>query len=84
MIHIHRGKGAKDRHAPLPEFTSTLLRRYWATHRNPRLIFPAVGRGQQKALISQEPMSIDGVQGAFRREHPTLMGLFNTSDPLWP
>jgi integrase/recombinase XerD len=67
MIHIHRGKGAKDRYVPLPEFTYALLRRYWATHRNPRLIFPAVGRGRQKAPISQEPMSIDGVQGSFRR-----------------
>jgi integrase/recombinase XerD len=67
MIHIHRGKGAKDRYVPLPEFTYALLRRYWVTHRNPRLIFPAVGRGQQKAPISQEPMSIDGVQGSFRR-----------------
>jgi len=51
----------------LPESTYALLRRYWATHRNPRLIFPAVGRGRQKAPISQESMSIDGVQGAFRR-----------------
>lgn len=67
MIHIHRGKGAKDRYVPLPEFTYALLRRYWATHRNPSLIFPAVGRGRQKAPISQEPMSIDGVQGSFRR-----------------
>ncbi len=67
MIHIHRGKGAKDRYVPLPEFTYALLRRYWVTHRNPRLIFPAVGRGLQMAPISQEPMSIDGVQGAFRR-----------------
>lgn len=67
MIHIHRGKGAKDRYVPLPEYTYALLRRYWATHRNPKLIFPAVGRGQQNAPTAQEPMSIDGVQGAFRR-----------------
>lgn len=67
MIHIHRGKGAKDRYVPLPEYTYALLRRYWATHRNPKLIFPAVGRGQQKAPVSPEPMSIDGVQGAFRK-----------------
>jgi len=45
MIHVHRGKGAKDRYVPLPESTYALLRRYWLTHRNPRLIFPAVGRG---------------------------------------
>ncbi len=45
MIHVHRGKGAKDRYVPLPESTYALLRRYWITHRNPNLIFPAVGRG---------------------------------------
>ena len=51
MIHIHRGKGAKDRYVPLPESTYALLRRYWCTHRHQRLIFPAVGRGHQKAPI---------------------------------
>jgi integrase/recombinase XerD len=66
MIHV-RGKGSKDRYVPLPESTLALLRRYWQTHKNSRLIFPAVGRGGQKAPTSQEPMSIDGVQGAFRR-----------------
>ena len=67
MIHVHRGKGAKDRYVPLPESTYTLLRRYWITHRNPRLIFPAVGRGGQDGPTSQIPMSIEGVQGALRR-----------------
>ncbi|MFZ3114137.1 MAG: tyrosine-type recombinase/integrase [Syntrophales bacterium] len=67
MIHVHRGKRAKDRYVPLPESTYTLLRRYWRTHRNPRLIFPAVGRGGQEGPTSQVPMSIEGVQGALRR-----------------
>ena len=67
MIHIHRGKGAKDRYVPLPESTYALLRRYWLTHRNPRLIFPAVGRGGQSGPTSQMPMSIEGVQGALRK-----------------
>jgi len=67
MIHVHRGKGAKDRYVPLPESTYTLLRRYWRTHRNPRLIFPAVGRGGQSGPTSQIPMSIEGVQGALKR-----------------
>ena len=44
-----------------------LLIRQLNTRRNPKLIFTAVGRGRQKAPISKEPMSIDGVQGAFRR-----------------
>ena len=52
MIHVHRGKGAKDRYVPLPESTYDLLRRYWRTHRNPKLIFPAVGRGGQDGPTS--------------------------------
>jgi len=66
MIHVHRGKGAKDRFVPLPGETLHLLRRYWKTHRNPQLIFPALGRGHQKAPTSKLPMAIDSVQGAFR------------------
>ena len=42
MVHVHRGKGAKDRYVPLPHETLGLLRRYWLTHRNPVLIFPAL------------------------------------------
>jgi site-specific recombinase XerD len=53
---------------PLPKATYHLLREYWRTHRNEKLIFPAVGRGNNsKGPVSQIPMSIEGVQGAFRR-----------------
>ena len=67
MIHVHRGKGAKDRFVPLPQNTLYLLRRYWVTHKNPMLIFPAMGRGGNQAPVSETPMSIEGVQGAFRQ-----------------
>ena len=67
MIHVHRGKGARHRYVPLPRATYLLLRKYWLTHQNQRLIFPAVGRGQNLGPISTIPMSIEGVQGAFRR-----------------
>ena len=67
MIHVHRGKGSKDRFVPLPESTLHLLRRYWKTHRNPKLIFPALGRGHNLGPTSETPMAIDSVQGAFRR-----------------
>ena len=40
-IHVHRGKGAKDRYVPLPAATLVMLRKFWATHRNPVWIFPA-------------------------------------------
>jgi len=67
MIHVHRGKGARHRYVPLPRATYNLLRKYWLTHQNKQLIFPAVGRGHNKGPVSKIPMSIDGVQGAFRR-----------------
>lgn len=67
MIHVHRGKGAKDRYVPLPHSTLKLLRQYWATHRNPRLLFPAIGRGGQDAHDSQTPMAKSSVQGALRK-----------------
>lgn len=66
MLHVHRGKGAKDRYVPLPLDTYRLLRRYWPTHRNPKLIFPALGRGGNEGPAAEHPMSIQAVQGAFR------------------
>jgi len=67
MVHVHRGKGAKDRYVPLPDNTLNLLRRYWVTHKNPVLIFPARGRGDNGAPTAKNPMAIESVQGAFRR-----------------
>lgn len=67
LIHVHRGKGAKDRYVPLPDATLNLLRRYWVTHHNPKLIFPALGRGHKRGPSAKTPMAIDSVQGAFRR-----------------
>jgi site-specific recombinase XerD len=67
MVHVHRGKGAKDRYVPLPGSTLALLRTYWRTHRNPRLLFPAIGRGHQAAPVATTPMATSSVQGAFRQ-----------------
>lgn len=67
LVHVHRGKGAKDRYVPLPQRTLQMLREYWATHRNPRLLFPAVGRDGKRAATATEPMSKASVQGALRR-----------------
>jgi integrase/recombinase XerD len=66
MIHVHRGKGAKDRYVPLLHKTLGLLRTYWATHRNPRLLFPALGRNGKGARDAATPMAKSSVQGAFR------------------
>jgi integrase/recombinase XerD len=67
MIHIHRGKGAKDRYVPLPDTTLKLLRKYWATHRNKNLIFPARSRKFKRGTTAHEPMAPSSVDTALRR-----------------
>jgi integrase len=67
MIHVHRGKGAKDRYVPLPHSTFHLLRQYWRTHRHPRLVFPALGRKRTAIHEAIHPMAKNSVQGAFRQ-----------------
>jgi len=66
-IHVHRGKGAKDRYVPLPESTLYLLRDYWKRHRNPLWIFPRLGRSSKEGPTATRPMAKASVQGALRR-----------------
>jgi len=66
MIHVHRGKGAKDRYIPLPDGTLDLLRTSWKTHRHPTWLFPATGRDQNHMASATYPMPRSSVQGAFR------------------
>jgi len=66
MLHVHRGKGAKDRFVPLPKTALSILRTHWKTHRNARLLFPAQGRDSRSASSAHTPMAISSVQGAFR------------------
>ena len=68
MVHVHWGKGAKDRYVPLPVSTLTLLREYWTIHKNSLLLFPALGRGGNKGKISKKSMSKSSVQAVFRKE----------------
>ena len=42
---IRDGKGHKDRMLPIPPVMVDDLRRYWAFHKNPLLLFPTIGRG---------------------------------------
>jgi site-specific recombinase XerD len=67
FVHVHHGKGAKDRYVPLPPRTLSLLRQYWATHRHPLWLFPATGRDHQHAASATGPMERSSVQGAMRR-----------------
>ena len=66
-IHVHRGKGAKDRYVPLPKATLSMLRKYWTRHRNPLWIFPRLGRSSKEGPTATRPMAKASVQGALRR-----------------
>jgi integrase/recombinase XerD len=66
MIHVRRGKGAKDRYVPLPMRALELLRQYWAQHRNPILIFPSPGNQLEQLSQSTLPMPKNGLQKAFK------------------
>ena len=71
LVHIHRGKGSKDRYVPLPTSTLGVLRKYWTTHRHPRLLFPADGRSHDLARTgisrAKTAMSETAVQGAMKQ-----------------
>src|SRR5512145_268565 len=67
QVHVHSGKGAKDRYVPLPEETLALLRTSWNTHRHPTWLFPATGRAHTQSPTAASPMSRSSVQGAFRK-----------------
>ena len=61
-VHIRDAKGNRDRFVPLPQATHTLLRRFWATHRNPVLLFPNRHRGLTGAASATTPLDRGGVQ----------------------
>ena len=67
IIHVHRGKGAKDRYVILPEPTLLLLRHFWSTHRNPVWLFPAPGCGGTAMSTAKRPVSVVSVQDALRK-----------------
>lgn len=66
MLHVHCGKGAKDRYVPLPDSTLEILRRYWKTHRHPELLFPAVGRDHKPSPDTRSTMTPSCIRWFFR------------------
>ena len=73
MVHVHRGKGAKDRYIPLPESMLLLLRAFWKTHQHRKFVFPADGRNHRGESHpkgrsqAKTPMSVTAVQGAIKQ-----------------
>lgn len=74
VVRILDGKGGKNREVPIAPAMIERLRGYWKAHRNPKWIFPGVGRGWKdrfhslaKAMgQSPKPMSVTAVQNAMR------------------
>ena len=67
LIHIRAAKGNKDRYVPIPPTTLSLLGACWKAHRNPRWLFPRVGRGGAQGAQAEEPTPLNTVQQAFRK-----------------
>ena len=61
QVHIRDGKGGKDRLLPLPRHTLHALRRHWATHHHPTLLFPGNGK------TPNTPMDKGSVQKAMKQ-----------------
>ena len=68
LVHVHLGKGSRDRVVPLPRITLLTLREYYKTHRNPKWMFPALGHDNGKhANTAKKPISGGSVQDALQR-----------------
>lgn len=65
LLHVRQAKGKKDRFVFMPKMTLEALRAYWATHRNPKLLFPH-GRCAEQRRKAREPMDRGGTQKSFK------------------
>jgi integrase/recombinase XerD len=65
-VHIRNSKGGKDPYVVLPELTLQALRRFWTTHRHPRLLFPSPVFDAELSRRAGASMDASSVQGAFR------------------
>jgi integrase/recombinase XerD len=65
-VHVRVPKGGRDRYVPLPEVTLKMLRKFWCTHRHPRLLFPNPSGGVMAMRRAIKPMDAGGVQSALK------------------
>jgi integrase/recombinase XerD len=73
-LFIRDGKGGKDRYTILATPVYEALKRYWPYHKNPKFLFPAVGRGLRDSAgaaaqmaISREPMDTNSLRTHLRK-----------------
>jgi integrase/recombinase XerD len=67
LVHVHLGKGSKDRYVPLPRRTLAMLRQHWLTHRDPTWLFPPRRREISDPTPATTPMDRTNVQNVIRR-----------------
>jgi site-specific recombinase XerD len=79
-VHVRDAKGNKDRFVPLPQATHQHLRRFWALHRNPVLLFPNRHGGLRGARSATTPLDRGGVQTTLHKVVEAC-GLKKTSPP---
>ena len=65
LVHVHKGKGAKDRYVPLPQHTLEQLRHCWASHRNPVWLFPSGVHRQSLMAAAESHICGKSVRRAF-------------------
>ena len=66
-VQVRNAKGNRDRFVPLPENTLQVLRRFWATHRNPALLFPNRQGGLKKSHLATTPLDRGGIQATLHQ-----------------
>jgi integrase len=79
-VHVRDAKGRRDRLVPLPTASLAVLRRFWAVHRHPELLFPARAGGAGAAHQARGPLDRGGVQRALAQVVADI-GLKKTSTP---
>lgn len=74
VLRVINGKGGKNREIPVAPEMFTQLGHWWKHHRNPRFVFPGVGRAWKEKYgcnltamrLAQQPMSEASVQQAMK------------------
>jgi integrase/recombinase XerD len=66
FIHVHRGKGNRERYVPLPVSLLELLRHHWSSHHHPVWLFPDSRWEGSSSVAPAGPVHHRGVQRAFK------------------
>jgi len=66
FVHVHRGKGNRERYVPLPRSLLELLRQHWSSHHHPIWLFPDSRWEGGSSVAPAGPVHYRGVQRAFK------------------